>query len=67
MKPKIKVTIDSVTDRKPVARYRSSAAVVGGTVVASGIECDLCHIACEQLGDPAAKAACHLACNYTVC
>jgi len=36
-------------------------------VKASGIECQLCHIACEAIGNPLAKQACHIACDQAVC
>jgi hypothetical protein len=53
-------------DMAPVVRGMSHSPVMKG-VAASSIECDLCHFGCELIHDHAAKQACHLACNFTVC
>jgi hypothetical protein len=50
---------------KPVMRARNSAAFKSG-VYPSSIECDICRLACNALSG-AAKDACLLACNVTVC
>lgn len=53
-------------DMAPVARGMSSASAVRG-VMASSVECDLCHFGCNLISDAQARQACHLACNFTVC
>lgn len=35
--------------------------------MSGGIQCDLCHLACNQISDYNARAACHIACNISVC
>ena len=45
----------------------ATSAPVKRAVVPSDVACDLCHLACNQIGDPLARAACHIACDNTVC
>jgi hypothetical protein len=52
---------------KPIARQATKARLSMTGVKASGIECQLCHIACEAIGNPLAKQACHIACDQAVC
>jgi len=53
---------------KPVARQASNTRMTATGVVASGgIECQLCHAACNAIGDPIGKAACHIACDQLAC
>jgi hypothetical protein len=50
---------------KPVSRGVSPAAMKD-TVAPSGVACDLCMAACDQLGG-FKKTLCQLACNHTFC
>jgi hypothetical protein len=50
---------------KPVSRGVSPAAMKDA-VAPSGVACDLCMAACDQLGG-FKKTLCQLACNHTVC
>ena len=52
---------------RPVARQSSHANLASAGVTASGIECQLCHLACDAIGNPLAKQACHIACDQTIC
>lgn len=52
---------------KPVARQPSHNRLGQGGLSASGIECSLCHLACEAISNPLAKQACHIACDQAVC
>lgn len=52
---------------RPVARQTNRARLGMAGVNASGIECQLCHLACEAIGNPLAKQACHIACDQAVC
>ncbi|MEP9386555.1 hypothetical protein [Mesorhizobium sp. KR9-304] len=52
----------------PVARQSNkSRSASGGLTPSAGIECQLCHLACEAIGNPLAKQACHIACDQAVC
>ena len=51
----------------PVARHVSASAMGKMKSVApSSLGCDLCHIGCNLLPEPA-KSLCHLGCDNTVC
>jgi hypothetical protein len=52
---------------KPVARQMSQSRLRQTGLTASGIECSLCHLACEAISNPLAKQACHIACDQTIC
>ena len=52
---------------KPVARQASKSSLTSAGVTPSSIQCSLCHMACDQIRDGAARAACHMACEHTVC
>jgi hypothetical protein len=49
---------------KPVMHMQTSASAYAGTVKPSDLECDLCLIACNQLGG-IAKQICIAACYET--
>jgi hypothetical protein len=52
---------------RPVARQANKARLSMTGVNASGIECQLCHLAWEAIGDPIGKQACHIACDKLAC
>jgi hypothetical protein len=60
-----KFRIGLAEEMRAVARTASSSpAQRGVSASGGGIECQLCHIACDQFGG---GPLCHLACDQTVC
>ena len=53
---------------RPVARQTNRSRQGGtGLTATGGIECSLCHLACDAISNPLARQACHIACDEAVC
>jgi len=59
--------LTSVFDFSPVMRGANYGRSRNAVTASGGIECDLCHFGCNLLPSGPAQAACHIACNATVC
>jgi hypothetical protein len=64
MKRKSRPITMGMTENVRAAQRSSNFGPAGKGLLPSSLECDLCHIACDQIGG---GPLCHLACNQTVC
>jgi hypothetical protein len=62
-----KIRTNSMRSMMPVVRGASHSPGIAGVVASGGLECSLCHLACDAIGDAAGRAACHIACEQLVC
>jgi len=61
------VTLTSARDAVPVLRSARSISQAGRVTASGQLECSLCHLASNQISDPLARQACHIACQAAVC
>jgi ferredoxin-like protein FixX len=61
------VRTNSIRNLGPVSRASSHSSGSSRVTASGGLECSLCHLACEAIGDPVGKQACHIACDQLVC